>query len=273
MFKPWFGRLRQQVAYNVVYGITEVRERGFYTAGYWPPLPTLQEVPALARARAQANLYEFALRAHPALQRAPRTVLDIGCGAGGGLAYAHAIYPQARLVGVDQNAPALKAAWTRLERAPALELRLAPGDRTRLPPHCADLIVAIGTVNAVGPSELLNECARVLAPGGVVSLTAMYRRSPEQVAELFAAAAEQAGLVLRSVTDITPGTRAALEHDRPWIEAVIGKLPAAFRGAAREAAALPGSRKAADIEAGRMRSYAILVDSPVTHWQAPRLAA
>lgn len=273
MLKRWFGSLRVRFAYALAYGLKEVRERGFFTGGFWPPLPQLLEVPALAKARSQANLYELALRAHPGPRPAPRSILDIGCGAGGGLLYAHAAFPQARLVGVDVCAPALKDAWKRLGKVQQVELRQVPGDRTRLPPHSFDLIVSIGSVNAIGPTELLRECARLLAPGGLVSITAAFALAPEQALALFAAAADETGLVLRQVSEITEGTRAALEHDRPWLEAVVRRVPAVFRRGAREMAALPGTRAARAMAEGRLRSYAVLVDHPSAAWEAPRLRA
>ena len=273
MLKQMLGRARVRLVYALAYGVKEVRERGFFVGGFWPPLPQLQEVPALAKARSQANLYELALRHLPGPRPEPRAVLDIGCGAGGGLIYAHAVFPGARLVGVDVNAVALKAAWQRLEKVPNLELRQVSGDRTRLPPHSFDIIVGIGSVNAIGPSELLTECARLLAPGGVVSLSASFALKPEQVQVLFHAAAWQAGLVLRQVSEITEGTRAALAHDRPWAEKVVARMPALLRARAREMAALPGTRTAQALAEGRVRSYAILVDHPVAAWDAPRLRA
>jgi SAM-dependent methyltransferase len=273
MVKQMLGRLRVRLVYALAYRVKEIRERGFFAGGFWPPLPQLQEVPALRQARSQANLYELALRHLPGPRPDPKAVLDIGCGAGGGLVYAHAVFPTARLVGVDTNATALQTAWQRLGRVPNLELRQVPGDRTRLPPHSFDVIVGIGCVNAIGPSELLSECARLLAPGGVVSLTAALALAPEEVEVLFHAAAWQAGLVLRQVSEITEGTRAALAHDRPWWEAVIAKVPAPLRGRAREMAALPGTRTARAMAEGQVRSYAILVDHPVAAWDAPRLRA
>jgi hypothetical protein len=73
------------------------------------------------------------------------------------------------------------------------------------------------------------------------------------------------------VTDITEGTRAALEHDRPWLEGLVGRLPPPFRRAARDYAALPGSRTASAMAEGRLRSYAILLDHPAKHWSPPKL--
>lgn len=273
MVRTLLGRLRQRIVYGLVYRMRAVRERGAFTAGYWPPLPTLIELPALRPARTQANLYEYALRVAPGGRAAPRAVLDIGCGLGGGLLYAHAAFPEARLVGVDTSTRALKLAWRRLSALPRVELRRAHGDRTLLPPHGFDLILSVGSVNAIGPTELLGECARLLAPGGVVSLVALFQLPPEAVVTLFHAAAWQAGLTLRSVTEITAATRAAQEHDRPWLERMVRAWPIPLRGLAREAAALPGTRAAQAISEGRLRSYAILVDSPAPRWEAPRLLA
>ena len=120
---------------------------------------------------------------------------------------------------------------------------------------------------------MLRECARLLAPGGVVSITAVLSLTPDQAFELFNAAAAATGLALRRISEITEGTRAALDHDRDWAESVICAMPAPFRRQAREMAALPGTRAAQAMADGRLRSYAILVDHPAIAWAAPRLLA
>ena len=72
---------------------------------------------------------------------------------------------------------------------------------------------------------------------------------------------------------ISEPTRAALAHDRPRIEKLNRRLPFFLRKAAREAAALPGTRSGRRLASGSLASYAVVVASPVQHWPLPRLAA
>jgi hypothetical protein len=55
--------------------------------------------------------------------------------------------------------------------------------------------------------------------------------------------------------------------------AQVRGLPLPFRRAARDYAALPGSRTAWAMAEGRLRRYAILVGKPAVQWAASKLLA
>jgi len=102
--------------------------------------------------------------------RAHARILDVGCGTGVLLdVLARAPVPL-RLSGVDLTPRMLAAAGRRLAGA----ADLAIGDAARLPfdDGTFDVVVSSSVLHEVPrPGEALDECARVLAPGGTLVVT------------------------------------------------------------------------------------------------------
>jgi ubiquinone/menaquinone biosynthesis C-methylase UbiE len=103
--------------------------------------------------------------------REGQIVLDVGCGTGL-LTYpaAAAAGPAGRVYGVDPDAAALAIAR---ERRPS-DVLWVRGDAARLPfaTGSFDKLVSTAFLYDSGATEVLAECARVLAPGGRVALCA-----------------------------------------------------------------------------------------------------
>ena len=103
-----------------------------------------------------------------ALQQ-PASLLDVGCGTGNLLVAAAALFPNARLVGVDPSAALLGKARARVELARA---ELLEGAAERLPfadatfDGCLSLLVLQEFADRLGT---LREMRRVTRPGGVVA--------------------------------------------------------------------------------------------------------
>ena len=111
-----------------------------------------------------------------ACQRAPRRVLDVGCGTGYLLRRLAAQVPDAgaRFVGVDLAPRMLRVA---AGRAGDPRLRFARAAAERLPAADAafDLVVSTTSFDHwAGQGTGLAECARVLAPGGTLVLTDLF---------------------------------------------------------------------------------------------------
>ena len=111
-----------------------------------------------------------------ACQRAPRRVLDVGCGTGYLLRRLAAQVPDAgaRFVGVDLAPRMLQVA---AERAGDPRLRFARAAAERLPAADAtfDLVVTTTSFDHWADQGAgLAECARVLAPGGTLVLTDLF---------------------------------------------------------------------------------------------------
>ena len=158
---------------------------------------------AAVRAYWNAHVHDFAIATHPPgtpgffaeleayhfekLHHLPRLVpydrsaglrvLDVGCGAGVDLARFAA--GGARAVGVDLARRALELARANL-RARTLPARLVEADGEALPfaDGAFDLVFAHGVVQYTGDDRrLVEECRRVLRPGGTAIFQVYNRRS------------------------------------------------------------------------------------------------
>ena len=99
----------------------------------------------------------------------PALLLDVGCGTGNLLAAAAALFPEARLAGIDPSAALLRKARTRAELASA---RLVEGTAEKLPfadaafDGCLSLLVLQEFADRCGP---LCEMRRVTRQRGIVA--------------------------------------------------------------------------------------------------------
>jgi SAM-dependent methyltransferase len=254
--RGWRGALNRAL-YEAAYRIPAVAASGFFNGGYLPLSPGLLSVPGLAATAAQANLYQFVMRDHPAgLVWEPAHVLEIGCGAGGGLLYAGVAWPRSRLTGIDASATAIAAARLRLRQRPEITLIEGRGEALPLADAHFDLVISIGTLTNIGAARFMAEAGRVLLPGGVLSISAGTGWAAADYRAMLAATAAAAGLHLLRFTDITAGALAAIEADAPAHAAMIAGLPWFLRHQAREWAALPGSARHGRYRSGARRDVA-----------------
>ncbi len=108
------------------------------------------------------------------LRLAPgQRLLDVGCGLGdAGLALGEALGPDGAVVGVDASAAMIAVARTRAEGAPCRS-RFEVGDALSLaePDASVDVVRCERTLQWVAdPGRAVGELARVVRPGGLVSL-------------------------------------------------------------------------------------------------------
>ena len=258
-------RALDRAVYWALYSLTPARRLAFFNSGYAPLSPHLLQVPSLAGEPYQAMLFELVLRGHleGLDQPPPREVLEIGAGLGGGVLYARAAFPHARIVGVDVNPAAVSAARRRAGRLAGVELKVASGAALPFPDCRFDRIVSVGTAGYVGIELFLAEAARVLSPGGAISMSTGFTDAtwPGIVALIDRLSAEQALDVLR-LTDITPNTLAALDADSPRRERLIRHVPPPFRSYAREMADLPGTERHQRYASGRRIDFAAVLRKP-----------
>lgn len=102
----------------------------------------------------------------------PAAIVDLGCGPGNGTALLPALWPEARVVGVDSSPQMIAAAGARAVPG-KLEFRL--GDLREIAPEDlggrVDLVITNATLQWVpGHLELLPRLAGLLAPRGVFAL-------------------------------------------------------------------------------------------------------
>jgi 2-polyprenyl-3-methyl-5-hydroxy-6-metoxy-1,4-benzoquinol methylase len=106
----------------------------------------------------------------PALQ--PRRILDLGCGAGMSTHPLHTAWPQAELHAVDIAAPMLRYAHARSQAlGVAVHYRQCSAAETPYEDGSFDLIVSNLLLHEIPQKvskRIVNECHRLLAPGGVM---------------------------------------------------------------------------------------------------------
>ena len=100
----------------------------------------------------------------------PGCIVDMGCGIGNTtLPFADA-WPEARVMGIDLSAPALRYAHARAESlGRAIEFRQANAEFTALPSGSAEIVAAhilLHETSRAAVGNILREAHRLLAPGG-----------------------------------------------------------------------------------------------------------
>jgi ubiquinone/menaquinone biosynthesis C-methylase UbiE len=157
---------------------------------------------------------------HFAALQQPASLLDIGCGTGNLLGAAAALFPGARLVGVDPSAALLRKARARVELASA---ELLDGAAERLPfadatfDGCLSLLVLQEFPDRF---RTLREMRRVTRPGGIVAACQWdFARMPVIAALVDAIAA------------IDPGEGERLATKSPDLFSDEAELAAAWTGA------------------------------------------
>ncbi|ETK90572.1 hypothetical protein F441_05831 [Phytophthora nicotianae CJ01A1] len=132
--------------------------------------------------RFQLQLYDNLMDVdaqHDARRNEIFTILDLGCGAGGGLCELQTLYPKAEVVGLDISIQALersKEVWNYFtEQMPEFQekkLRLYQHSCERMKgllTHSVDVAVAVQSLQEVqNLGRAVNEIARVLKPGGLL---------------------------------------------------------------------------------------------------------
>jgi SAM-dependent methyltransferase len=251
-------------AYEVLYRFSPVRRKRFFNGGYLPLATDLYHLPQLAGEDPAAMMYHLLLRTMVAdLSPDPATILDVGCGQGGGLIYAHAVFPNARLLGTDRNGTVTRMARRALAPTECATFAKGGGDSIAFPDHAADFVVSVGAPTYFGLPRYVAEAARVCRPGGTIAFSGGYRQGDHAVIETeLRTAARANGLIFHRYANITPNTFAALQADIPHRAAELARVPWPFRAYGWKWADMPGSAEYEEYATGRRADFACVLSKP-----------
>lgn len=257
-------RLFDLVAYEVLYRLSPARKHWFFNGGYLPLDPDYIAQPEFRGEDHCAMMYHQAGHTQiSALSPAPRDILDVGCGQGGGIVYLSRLFPGARLTGTERSRAAVALARRRTAPFVAADIRRGQSGGIDLPDRSFDLVISVGAPTYFGLTRFVTEAGRVLRPGGIISLSGGYRQGDHAAIEAeLRAAASKAGLDFVSYRDITRHTFASLKADIPRRAAELAKVPWPFSLYAVRWADMPGSPEYMEYDTGLRADFAAVLRKP-----------
>ena len=248
----------------MLYRFSPVRRKRFFNGGYLPLAPDLRRLPQLAGEDTAAMMYHLLLQTMVAdLFPNPDTILDVGCGQGGGLIYAHALFPKATLLGTDRNGTVTRMARRALATTGRATFAKGGGDSIAFPDRVADFVVSVGAPTYFGLPRYVSEAARVCRPGGIIAFSGGYRQGDHVAIESeLRAAARTNSLLFHRYANITPNTFAALQADIPNRAAELARVPWPFRAYGWKWADMPGSAEYDEYATGRRADFVCIMSKP-----------
>lgn len=251
-------------AYEVLYRFSPVRNHRFFNGGYLPLAADMVPCPSIAGEEPNAMMYHLLLRTMVAdLDPRPARIVDVGCGQGGGLAYAHCLFPAARLAGTDRNGTVTRLARRNLSAVPGCTFVKGGGDMIAFQDASFDFVLSVGAPTYFGLTQFVAEAARVCEPGGIIAFSGGYRQGDHSVIEAeLRAAAGASGLRFVRYADITPHTFAALEDDIPRRIEKLKRVPWPFRAYGWKWADMPGSAEYQEYATGKRADFAAVLTKP-----------
>ena len=198
------------------------------------------------------NLYRRAVRG---IDLTGKTLLETGCGRGGGLAFVHRTFRPLQSHGIDPEPAAIGFCSSRHRLAGLL---FSTGDAQALafPAASFDCVLNVESSHRYPDmAAFVSQAFRVLKPGGLLAITDFrFDHEMEGVRMLYPAA----GFEPVRQDDITGQVVAALAHDDGRRRALVDKhVPRPFRGLALNFAGAAGSQTH---EAFRSRAYVYFSD-------------
>jgi SAM-dependent methyltransferase len=254
----------QRDLYSLVYASSAVRHLRFFNYGYDPVAPDLCRSAELSDEPFQASLYHHVLvAAQQQLGRPPRNIVEAACSRGGGLLYAARLFPDVQsLIGMDLQPDAVAAAHTLCAADKRLSFVAASGHSMPLPAHCVDLLVCVEALMNLNRPRFLKESMRVLSPQGVLAATGSQLGNFDRARKELVAQAQQCGLEVAQMTDITANILAACQHDAPRRLELIARAPWFARRYLRDFLGIPGAKKFQAYQSGQRCYYMAVLQRP-----------
>lgn len=245
---PLAERLFVNAWYSIVAKLDRHGDEPFMNYGY----SAADAAPLALDASRERHRYAIQLYDHVAANAAleGKSVLEIGCGRGGGASYLAATHAPRRYVGLDINRTAI-AVDHRLYRDQP-NLAFVAGDAHALPFADGTFDVALNVESSHHYRDLdafLREVYRVLMPGGIFLMACFPRQN---ALPLLRDPLARSNFTCVLEEDIAPGVVRALELDSARREAAVDRLvPPPLRTFAREFAGIRDSELYASLASGK----------------------
>lgn len=198
------------------------------------------------------------LAAFAAERGAKGECLEIGAGLGDGLPIIQAAGDW-RVSGLDGSRIAVLAARRR-----GRDMQFADIARMPIPECGVDHILGVECVVCLdNPEAALKDIARILRPGGALSIAEFRRSKPRGAARKLDELARGAGLRLGEFRDLTDRARDSVMAQAGARAARLNRIPPPFRQWARELSAVEGSARYEEWVSGKRCYYLARLEKPL----------
>jgi ubiquinone/menaquinone biosynthesis C-methylase UbiE len=249
-FKRTFGKYFYNWLYGLKWGVTRTNNYGYGPAG--------AEATAYApEEKYQIQLYRELAAALGDANWHAKTVLEVGCGRGGGLHFLFQLLHPGHTSGLDFSQNAISDCQLTFAKDKE-RLHFMQGDAMALPFDAAAFDIVFNAESShiySDQAKFLREVARVLRTDGHFVI-ADYRTAGEGIAR-FKAEAQAAGLTLQTERSISKDVLAACKADTARREALVAQAPAFARNYLMEYVMADGTKEFQNFE--RDYSYFIMV--------------
>lgn len=248
-------------AYEFLYRLSPARNLQFFNGGYLPLAEDLLIDAEKTNEAPSAMMYHLVARDLVGkFDVEPATVLDVGCGQGGGILYLSKLFPSAQITGTDRNRSAVKLANASFMGRARLKAESATGTKLDFQDGSVDFVLSVGAPTYFGLDKFVDEAARIVSKGGIIAFSAGYRQGDhDQIKAEIQAAAKTTGLDFICYKNITPNTFASLRADIPRRERLLKRVPWPFRLYGAKWADLPGSAEYDEYETGKRADFAAVL--------------